>query len=199
MTLPGKDKMHDAADTMPPIESLLAQHRPYLLRFAKTRLRDGALVEDVVQETLLAALQGRERFASRSTLRTWLTGILLNKIAEHVRRDRRGQPAVHDDDNEHDGIAHDAPIAFDSGDESAGDEPIEWRDPARLLEGRQFIEQLHRRLDKLPPLAARAFTLREIDGWSLEEIARELDVTAGHTAVLLHRARNRLRAGFERV
>ena len=167
-------------------DDTMAVHRPYLLRFAGQRLRDSALVEDVVQETLLAALQGIERFAQKSTLRTWLTGILLNKIAESVRRDQRAPLA------EAAGDADD-----DDGDAGWSDEPIDWRDPERLLEGRQFIELLHGRLETLPPLAARAFTLREIEGLSIEQIARELDITTSHCAVLLHRARLRLREGLQ--
>jgi RNA polymerase sigma-70 factor (ECF subfamily) len=165
-------------------DDALAAHRPYLLRVARQRLRDSALVEDVVQDTLLAALQSFERFGGKSSLRTWLTGILLNKIADSVRRDRRAPivdtPALADEDD-------DAP---------ARDEPVDWHDPQRLLEGRQFIEQLTLRLDAMPPQAARAFALREIEGFSLDEIARELGITPGHGALLLHRARNRLRDAF---
>jgi RNA polymerase sigma-70 factor (ECF subfamily) len=163
----------------------VTEHRPYLLRFARQRLRDAALVEDVVQETLLAALQGYERFTQRSSVRTWLTSILLNKIAESVRREQRA-PRIE--------IADDSADADD--DELAGDEPVDWRDPQRLLEARQFIEQLHGRLETLPEQSARAFTLREIDGLSLDEIGSELGITASHVAVLLHRARQRLREGL---
>ena len=172
-------------------EDAVSVHRPYLLRFASQRLRDAALVEDVVQDTLLAALQGIERFTQKSSLRTWLTGILLNKIADSVRRNHRATSIEGAIDATTGGEA--------DGDDSdvESDEPIEWRDPERLLESRQFIEQLRHRLEALPPLAARAFTLREIDGLSLDEIGRELGVTTSHSAVLLHRARNRLRDGLE--
>lgn len=169
-------------------EDTLSIHRPYLLRFARARLRDTALVEDVVQDTLLAALQGLERFTQKSSLRTWLTGILLNKIADSVRRDQRSPLDA----------TADAAAQDDDDDRADSDEPIEWRNPERLLESRQFIEWLRGRLDTLPPLAARAFALREIEGSSLDEIARELGVTTAHSAVLLHRARNRLRKGLER-
>src|SRR5687767_5313379 len=66
--------------------------RPYLLRFALLQLRDAAAAEDAVQETLLAALRTGSRYAGRSTLKTWLTGILKHKIIDQVRRQSREQP-----------------------------------------------------------------------------------------------------------
>lgn len=169
-----------------PTQDTLSAHRPYLLRFARRRLRDAALVEDVVQETLLAALQGADRFEHKAALRTWLTGILLHRIADHVRRSNHfARPAAN------------STVVTNDADEAPGndhrDEPIEWRDPQRLLEGRQSIAALANCFDGLPALAARALSLREIDGWSNDEIARELSVTPAYCAVLLHRARARLR------
>ena len=66
--------------------------RSYLLRYARLQLRDPALAEDAVQETLLAALEGAARFAGKSSLRTWLTGILKHKIIDHLRRAGREPP-----------------------------------------------------------------------------------------------------------
>ncbi|MGZ8203895.1 MAG: sigma factor, partial [Burkholderiales bacterium] len=60
--------------------SEIERHRPYLVRYALLQLRDASAAEDVVQETLLAALQAAERFGGRSSVRTWLTGILKHKI-----------------------------------------------------------------------------------------------------------------------
>lgn len=191
----------------PSLDRVLATERPYLVRYARRRLDDVALVEDVVQETLLAALQGYGRFEGKATLRTWLTGILINKIADAVRREHRagaalyGRPAAGDGDADADADADrdgDAPGRDSDAGGAARGEPIDWLDPARLLEGRQFVELLMRRLDALPPRAARAFTLREIEGRSLDEIAAALGTSAGHSAVLLHRARQRLRDGLQR-
>ena len=63
--------------------------RAYLVRYASLQLRDGDAVEDVVQETLLAALAGESSFGGRSNLRTWLTGILKHKIVDTIRRQSR--------------------------------------------------------------------------------------------------------------
>jgi RNA polymerase sigma-70 factor (ECF subfamily) len=170
----------------------VSSHRPYLVRFARQRLRDPALIDDVVQETLLAALQGADRFEHKASLRTWLTGILLRRIADNVRHQRR-HAGPDSDAGAPD--ADDAALAEDDDSTAAG-EPIDWLDPQRRLEGRQFLAALADGLRALPPLAARVFALREIDGLSNEEAAQQLGLTPGNSALLLHRARHRLRSAL---
>src|SRR5512137_2848441 len=85
-----------------PISDLTAQfeaHRGYLLRVARLQLRNDELAEDVVQDTLLAALQGASGFSGKSSVKTWLTGILKHKIVDAIRR-KQAAPAsaVLDDD-----------------------------------------------------------------------------------------------------
>ena len=76
--------------TTSPIEpAAIERERSYLLRYALLQLRNPAQAEDAVQETLLAALEGRDRFSGRSSLRTWLTGILKHKIIDAIRRKSR--------------------------------------------------------------------------------------------------------------
>ena len=82
-----------------PSDQDLQQYRPYLLRYAMLQLRDSALAQDVVQETLLAALEGRSRFSGKSSAKTWLTGILKHKIIDAIRRRSREQSADAGDDN----------------------------------------------------------------------------------------------------
>src|SRR4029453_5579836 len=67
----------------------LAEARPVLLRIARLQLRNDAVAEDVVSETLIAALEGRDRFSGQSQVRTWLVGILKHKIIDHFRRGQR--------------------------------------------------------------------------------------------------------------
>ena len=189
---PTQGPMHRAAGLRPPepgdFAEAVSSHRPYLVRFARQRLRDRALIDDVVQETLLAALQGADRFEHRASLRTWLTGILLRRIADSVRHQRRHVAA---DGNAASAEADDG--AGPGDDSPAAAEPIDWLDPQRRLEGRQFLAALADGLKALPPLAARVFALREIDGLSNEEAAQQLGLTPGNSALLLHRARLRLR------
>ncbi|MBL8319456.1 MAG: sigma-70 family RNA polymerase sigma factor [Burkholderiaceae bacterium] len=163
----------------------LAQHRAYLLRVARSRLRDAALAEDVVHDALLAALQAARAFTGRSSLRTWLTGILVHRMADAIRRDRRRGRAGHDE-------APVQPVA-EGADASTADDTVDRRDPQRLLEGRQALMGLQSCLQALPPSAARAVVMREVDGLGIDQIAQRLGLPPGRVSSLLHRARQRLR------
>jgi RNA polymerase sigma-70 factor, ECF subfamily len=171
-----------------PIDRAVTEHRPYLIRFASRRLRDPALVEDVVQDTIVAALQGAAPYAGKASARTWLTGILLNLIADAVRRESRmarGQTA------ESDAPADGEP---DPGGETQVGEPwIDRRDPQRLLEARQALAALESGLAGLPEVAARIVVMREVEGLSNEETARRLGLPPPSVSLALHRARARLR------
>src|SRR5262249_28025845 len=70
-------------------ERWVEEYGDYLFKFACLRLRDGARAEDLVQETFLAALKGRQSFAGRSSEKSWLVGILKNKIYDHYRQASR--------------------------------------------------------------------------------------------------------------
>src|SRR5712672_2352018 len=76
-------------DAAPDFAAQIHAHRGYLLRVAVLQLRNDELAEDVVQDTLLAALQGKAGFSGRSSLKTWLTGILKHKIVDAIRRKSR--------------------------------------------------------------------------------------------------------------
>ncbi len=167
---------------------IVGMHRPYLIRFASRRLRDPALIEDMVQETLLAALQGGQGFARKSLLRTWLTAILLRRIAEHLRREKRMPTTVAVDDSVH-VPADDEEGAVDAWPGA----PMDAHDPQRVLEGRQSLQAVSHYLEALPAIAARLLVLREVDGLSHEAASRELGIAPNHASLILHRARSHLR------
>ena len=75
----------------------IEQHRAYLMRYASLQLRDAGAAEDAVQDTLMAALEGWDRFSAQSSVKTWLTGILKHKIIDHIRRQSREQPLISGD------------------------------------------------------------------------------------------------------
>lgn len=172
--------------------------RPYLLRYASLQLRDTAAAEDAVQEALLAALGGEASFAGRSHLRTWLTGILKHKIVDTIRRQSRERPAAElgsDDD------ADDVEGLFDGLFDRRGhwnEAPEAWREPEGSLAQKQFIAALEACLRALPERTARAFMMREHLGLETDEICKELEITATHCWVLLHRARMALRLCLEK-
>lgn len=179
---------HAPAAAIDPLE--LAQHRRHLVGFAMRRLRDAAHAEDLVQETLLAALQGAGRFQGDAAVRTWLTGILKHKILDHFRRARRESPLAEPDDVPATEDI-DAPAARQG--EPAVPMPPGWGDPEAAFAQERFFEVLERGIARLPGNAARVFQMREVLGMSTDEICRTLGISASNCAVLLHRARASLR------
>ena len=177
-------------------EIWLGRHGDYLYRFAMFRLRDAAAAEDVVQETLLAALQARRRFNCLSTERTWLVGILKHKLADRFRRmSRESALAARGDESGGDG-GDDVEFFDEAGAWREGHRPREW-DPAALLERREFWETIYKCLGALPARLASVFILREIDGLTSEEICEVLSIKVNNLWVMLHRARLHLRRCLE--
>lgn len=175
------------------LESQLAQHQGYLLRYARLQLRNDAWAEDAVSETLLAALAKPQSFGNRSQLKTWLVGILKHKVIDILRQRQRE-------------------VSLDAGDGDGGEEldalmfkadghfasrPAEWGDPEQALKSRQFFEVLETCAEKLPAAMARVFMMREWLELSSEEICKELQLTPTNLYVQLHRARLRLRECLE--
>lgn len=174
--------------TLPDPRELVDRHGDYLYRYAIARVGDPELAKDLVQETLLAAVQGGDRFSGRSSPKTWLVAIMRHKIVDHFRRSAREWADL--DPNPEDG-------AFDaSGRWSAP--PADWRtDPGIALDRAEFWEALRECLTELPRRQATAFSLREIDGLDTEELCQVFETTATNVWVLVHRARMALRRCLE--
>jgi RNA polymerase sigma-70 factor (ECF subfamily) len=168
--------------------------RPYLLRYALLQLRDRDSAEDVVQETILAALEGRARFAGKSTAKTWLTGILKHKIIDLIRKKSREQPLLDGDDDASESEAVDALFQRDGHWQSP---PADWGNPARALEDKRFREAFELCAKVMPERNARVFMMREVLDMSTEEICKELGITPTNLWVILHRARLALRECIE--
>lgn len=168
-------------------------HRGYLLRVAVLQLRDNELAEDVVQDTLLAALQGAARFDGRSSLKTWLTGILKHKIVDAIRR-RTKEPVVTPLDDE---IQLDDMDALFDETGHWENPPADWGDPESALSRQQFMDVLQFCLEKLPPNTARVFMMREVMELESAEICKELAITSTNLWVILYRARMALRQCLE--
>lgn len=174
------------------------QHGDYLFRYAVFRLRDRSLAEDILQESLLAALQSYQNFEGRGSERTWLVGILKHKIMDHYRRASRETP---ESQLESGALEHEE-LFRESGEWKdhwvADKAPTEWyTSPAELAERNEFWEVFRECLSPLPPRIANAFTMREVDGLKSEEICEVLSITANNLWVMLHRARLHLRQCLE--
>lgn len=169
---------------MKSFRSQVEDERPYLLRYASLQLRDPHAAEDVVQETLLAALAAEAAFGGRSSLRTWLTGILKHKIVDAIRRLTR-ETAVATDEEGLEALFNERGHWTEM--------PQAWDDPDASLQQQQFFAALEACLERLPAKTAQAFMMREHLGYETPDICKELGLTATHCWVLLHRARMALR------
>jgi RNA polymerase sigma-70 factor (TIGR02943 family) len=186
------------APASPDPATWLDQHGDCLYRFALFRLHDSSVAEDVVQETLLAALQAYHSFAARGSERTWLVGILKHKITDHYRRVGR-ETLVSQFEEE--SLEHNEFFRQEGewvGHWEQDRAPLEWKaTPEDLVEQGEFFEVLSRCLSPLPERIRAAFTLREVDGVKSEEICDVLGVSANNLWVMLHRARLHLRRCLE--
>jgi len=163
--------------------------RPALLRFALLQLRDEALAEDVVQDTLIAVLEKPDGFAGRSSLRTYVTGILKHKIVDLLRSGKREVRI----DAGPDGADDEVIDALFKPDGHTVDMPRQWGDPDATLEQKDFFRVMELCLAKLPPRTARIFLMREWLELETEEICKELSITSSNAWVMLYRARVQLR------
>ena len=174
----------------------LQAYRAYLYRYAMLQVRDANRAEDVVQETLLAAIEGGDRYAGRSSVKTWLTGILKHKITDLFRRQSREAPvpeaSAGEDERE---------FADEFFDQARRDHwhtfPPTWEDPERSFEQARFWEVFERCNLQLPPQMARVFAMREFMGMETGDICKELGITSTNCWVMLYRARMSLRECLE--
>lgn len=163
-----------------------------LFRYALSRVRYTGSAEDLLQETFLAALKSRDRYKGESSELTWMTGILRNKIFEFYRRQAKDVPLLPSDEEL--AVERD----FFSG-RHWSVPPRDWGgEPARKAESAEFSAALRLCLGALSENVARAFILREMEGLAPKDAALALDVELSHLAVLLYRARMRLRRCLER-
>lgn len=185
-------KSHPDAAIIDDPESWVDHYGDFLYRFALSRIKDPAVAEDLVQETFLAALQGRENFKGRSAGRTWLVAILKHKIVDHIRKKFR-EPSS----DKIETLADQTDPDF-NGQGEWQLRPSRWDvNPARIYEQKEFLDVLYRCLAEVPERLAEAFMMREMDGLSTSEVCKALDITATNSWVMLYRARMSLRRCLE--
>lgn len=161
-------------------------YREYLLRFALQRISDYGSAEDIVQDTFLSGWNARRQFRGDCSEKTWLTGILRNKIIDHYRRNSRRPSVIASD--------LDGP-ADESGSVSWMDRQPDLRPvnrPGSETDKREFLDELDRAVNSLPEKMGLAYRMREIEGQSTEEITRKLGITKANLWVLIHRAKQAL-------
>lgn len=163
--------------------------RPALIRFAALHLRDRAIIEDVVQDTLLAFLEKPDQFKNQSSLRTYVTGILKFKIIDALRSTKK-EPSL---DVREDEFEEDVVDALFNRNGHWIDKPRHWGNPEEILQEQDFFIAMERCLEILPASMARIFLMREWLGFETAEICKELGISSSNLWVILYRARIRLR------
>lgn len=167
----------------------LNEQRGYLLRYAMLQLRDPYLAEDVVQETLMVAIESGDQFAAQSSVRTWLIGILKHKILDLLRK-RKREPELNLPDGEE---GNDLLDTLFKNNGHWATPPVTWASPEQSLENHYFWQVFEQCNQRMPLNTARAFMMREFMEMSTEEICQELAISTTNCWVLLHRARLALR------
>ena len=182
---------------------LMAAYNPALMRVALAHVRTRSVAEEVVQETWMGVLRGLDRFEGRSSLKTWIFRILTNIAISRGVRESRSVPFSSLADDEVEGGEEPVdPSRFFPADHdrwpghwSLG--PTRWKTPEQGLLTGETLDRILLAVEALPPAQRTVITLRDIEGWSAEEVAATLEVSAGNQRVLLHRARSKVRAAVE--
>jgi RNA polymerase sigma-70 factor (ECF subfamily) len=170
--------------------ALVARHHAAMLRVAGSFVPNAAIAEEVVQDTWLGVLRGIDGFEGRSSFRTWLLRILVNRARSTGVREHRSV-AVGDAGPAVDRSRFDASGAWMSP-------PQHWvedSDDRLLAEG--LADQLQAALDELPARQREVVVLRDVDGLSGREVCDVLEISEANQRVLLHRGRSHLRQALE--
>jgi RNA polymerase sigma-70 factor (ECF subfamily) len=176
---------------------------PSMLRIAQMYVPSRAVAEEVVQEAWLGVLKGLDRFEGRSSLRTWILRILVNVAKTRGVRERRSAPfSSFEEAAAGSGEPAVSPDRFlTEGAKWAGHwslEPAPWDAPEQRVLGAETRSVVERVIATLPPGQAEVIRLRDVEGWSSEEVRNALALSETNQRVLLHRARSKVRRALER-
>src|SRR3954452_3284387 len=177
---------------------LVEQHHSLMLRVASRYVRNQAVAEEVVQETWLGVLNGLRNFEGRASLKTWMFRILTNRAITRAEREGRAVPFSSLGDPGPDEPAVDPDRFRPDGDRWPGGwkcfpEPLPQE---RLLE-RETLALIGSAISELPGRQHTVITLRDVEGWSSEEVCQALAISEANQRVLLHRARSKVRRRLE--
>jgi RNA polymerase sigma-70 factor (ECF subfamily) len=181
---------------------LIEELGPSMLRVARMYVSTRAVAEDVVQETWLGVLSGIGRFEGRSSLKTWIFRILTNRAKTRGEREGRSVPfSSFASDAEADGGATVDADRFQRSGQFEGawtSAPSRWSDlPENRLVAKETVEVAQAAIAALPDSQRAVITLRDVDGWSSEEVRNVLGLSESNQRVLLHRARAKVRRALE--
>lgn len=180
------------------LSRLVAREHSWLVRLARAVVRDKAVADEVVQDGWVAVIRALGSFEGRSSLRTWMATIVLNRAKTAAMRGARTIAVAH--------LGSDVIEDEDSVDRSRfggvgfwakPPEPWENSSPEALLHRREVLAAIDATLGELPDAQRAVLTLRDLEGWSSEEVCNALGVSESNQRVLLHRARAKVRSALE--
>jgi RNA polymerase sigma-70 factor, ECF subfamily len=184
---------------------LVQEHHASLRRVARLYVANAAVADEVVQDTWLGVIQGIWAFEGRSSLKTWIFRILVNRARTRAVRESRGARFVGTLSTEASAASESSPgpehlrPSADSSDSGHWAQPSPHPDssPERSLLTKELRERLGTAIDTLPSNLRRVLWLRDVEGWSSEEVCNALAIQETNQRVLLHRARSRVRAALD--
>lgn len=183
-------------------EELVSTHHRSLIRMAMGYVADREVAEEVVQDTWMAVIEGLDRFEGRSSLRTWIFGIMIHKAKDRGVREKRHTTfsdfETFDDDREETVD----PSRFHQSGEWAGHwalppQPWDEQTPEKLLASQQAVSAMHRAIEALPSTLKAVLILRDVEGVEARDACEILKITETNLYVRLHRARERVRQAVE--
>jgi len=183
---------------------LVDRYSTSMLRVARMYVPSQAVAEEVVQETWLGVLTGLERFEGRSSLKTWLFRILVNRARTRGERERRTVPfatlAGREAEGDEPAVGPERflPADHDRWPHHWASPPERWDEsPERSLQSAETLRVVRDAIERLPPMQRLVISLRDLEGWDSEEVRNALDISETNQRVLLHRARSKVRTALE--
>jgi RNA polymerase sigma-70 factor (ECF subfamily) len=176
---------------------------PLMLRIALAHVRTRAVAEEVVQEAWLGVLAGLDAFEGRSSLKTWILRILVNRAKTRGVREARSIPftCLGDEGDGEPAVDPDRFLGPDHPRWPGGwsSPPASWGGlPEDRLMARETLAVVTAAIESLPARQQEVIVMRDVQGWEPEDVCAALDISEGNQRVLLHRARARVRAALER-
>jgi RNA polymerase sigma-70 factor (ECF subfamily) len=183
---------------------LVDRHHALLVRVAMFYVGSRDVAEDVAQETWLGVLRGLDRFEGRSSLKTWIFRILVNRARTRSVRDARLVPfsalRVVESDGDEPAVNADRFRGAEAGRLTGhwANRPRDWDTlpEERFLAG-ETLALIRAAINTLPPTQREVIVLRDIEGWSSAEVCNILEISETNQRVLLHRARSKVRRALE--
>jgi RNA polymerase sigma-70 factor, ECF subfamily len=182
--------------------ALIDLHQPSMLSLAQRYVRSRSVAQEVVQDTWLSVLKGIDRFEERSSLKTWLFRILVNQAKSRGVRESRNVPlSALDGEGDEPSVEPDRflDLHHDRWPGHWAAYPSSWANiPDQRMLSRETLACVKDAIDELPERQRIVVSLRDVEGWSAEEVCEALEISDANQRILLHRARSKVRGALER-